>query len=587
MMPSAPPMNSDLQFLHRRTLAFVEQLLPRFCTDPADRNYGGFVDPVKRYADSRESIYHAQLFFAAYLYPEFTSYHRSPPLLEKLRAHLVFMQRRQRDDGSVMLQAFGVGTGSEVGFTLPGVCETYRRVLASDVPGREEILPVLANYIQRGAKCVRENFAHTSNHRWAAFAGPLAIANSLFPDPANGAMIEEYLSDGIDIDADGLYYEERSPVYNEVANYGLLTLADYWGRKDLFELIARNLRFTLAMRQPNGESETLFSHRQDRGRADWRWGDYFLFRRLAVELNDPEFAQAADVLRTQHDGTDALAAFTPAGLAVPLRYYYDDPRMAGAVVDEMPRQPLPLRYEMRFATTPLWRWRHGANAATVSADKGGHFWDVTQGTWGGLQRADAFMSLRAGLAVIDAMKLRWGTGTCGFRPDTIAYLPDGRLRLTYVDPGWEHVSHYRPPEKWGPRHNAANQTAEVFIRPAADNRFEFEIKIGGWADMPVHVQFLLRETNTLTLPDNVTQALKWGGQTYTPTAGAYTLNGPDGSRIVLEPLPASEHRMPLDERRTITGLAEQRCHRLILGLFTPVNIAFTLTLHPSANAGNQ
>src|SRR5690606_14059526 len=86
-------MNKDLEFIHRRTLGFVEHLLARFCSDPSDRNYGGFVDPVKRYADSRESIYHAQLLFCVYLYPEFTAHYQSPVLLEKLRAHLTFMQR--------------------------------------------------------------------------------------------------------------------------------------------------------------------------------------------------------------------------------------------------------------------------------------------------------------------------------------------------------------------------------------------------------------------------------------------------------------------------------------------------------------
>lgn len=573
-------MNADLEFLHRRTLGFVDALMARFCSDPKDRNYGGFVDPVKHYADSRESIYYAQLLFCVYLYPEFKAHHRNPALLDIIRAHLVFMQRRQRDDGSVMLQAFGAGTGSEVGFTLPGVAETYRRVQSSTVPGRDEILAVFEQYIQRGAACVRLLPAHTSNHRWAAFAGPLAVVNSLFPDPANAEVIEEYLSDGIDLDQDGLYYEERSPVYNEVANYGLLYLADYWGRQDLLGLVARNLRLTILMRQPNGEAETLFSHRQDRGRAEWRWGDYFLFRRLAVELKDPVFAQAADELRRQHDGVGELAAYTPLGLAVPIWYYYDDPRLRAP--DHAPRAPLREHFEVRFATTPLWRWRHGAATATVAADKGGHFWDITQGTWGGLQRSDAFMSLHAGLAAVDAMKLRWGTGTGGFRPDKIEYLPDGTLRLGYVDPGWDHVAHFRPHAKWGPRRTLVDQHAEVTIRPIGGAQFSLRIRIGGWADMPVHVQFLLRETGVLLVPGGTGEPLRFGGQTFSPAGGAYVLRGPDGSLIAFDHLPASEHRMPLGDQRTITGLAEQRCHRLILGLFTPVDISFTLALRPAA-----
>lgn len=578
-------MNPDLAFLQRSLHRLLARLLPEFCLDASDRNGGGFVDPATRYAGSRESIYFGQLLFAAYLYPEYPEHYGRPEMLERLRAHLGFLRRRQRADGSVMLGTGGVGTGAEVGFTLPGMCETYRRVAASGLPGRDEILPVLAEYIQRGAACVRAGFAATSNHRWAAFAGPLAVAHGLFPHPDNAAVIEGYLADGIDIDADGLYYEERSPIYNEVANYGLLFLADHWGRRDLLDLVARNLRCTLALRQPNGEAETLFSHRQDRGRAEWRWGDYFLFRRLAVEQDDPVFATAADRLRRQHDGEGELAAFTPLGLSVPLRYYYDDPRLSGP--DDRPRAALPETFELRFGETPIWRWRDGPVAATVSADRGGHWWDVTQGTWGGLQRADNWLSLQAGLAAIDGIKLRWGAGTGGFRPDRIEYRPDGRLALRYTDPGWPHVAHFRPREKWGPRLTVADQRGEVLIACDPDGRLELEIRIEGWADMPVEIQLLLRENGTLRAPDGTVAALPRGGRTHVEQAGDWRLTGPDGSHIVIAGLPAGTHRMPFDDRRTITGLAEQRCHRLLVDLFTPVHFKLTLDPRPATAAPNH
>lgn len=563
-------MANDLERINRATERQAATLLARLCEDPADRNYGGFVDETTGIADSRNSIYAAQTLFAAYLYPDYPDYYGKPGLLEKLLMHLDFVRKRQRPDGSVSMWTGGVGGGNEVGFTLPGVCETYRRVVACQLPGRDEILAVLGNYIRRGAECVRTHFPHTSNHRWAACAGPLAVVNSLFPDPFNGEVIEEYLSDGIDIDADGLYYEERSPGYNIVASRGLILLADFWDRRDLLDLVARNLNFSLLMRQPSGEAETLFSRRQDRGVGGKPWGDYYLFKRLAVETGNGVFASAADLLLD-----DATAHDMPGDL-MPLRYLVDAPRLLD---DNITRCPLPEQFEYRFRDTPLWRYRDRSVAATAAADPGGHFFDITQGDWGGRIRSDAFMSYHVGTAVIDAIKIRWGSGTASFRPSSIAYSDDGGLELDYVDPGWNHLAHYRPRDKWGPRRIEVDQNAHVTIQRQANGALNLHIRIGGWEEMPVNIQFFLRENCRLQADAGTEIDLTRGGRTYSQSNERYTLIGPDGSALAIEGLPASEHSLAIPDVRFIPGYAETGCRRLIAGLFTPVDV--DLTLHPS------
>ena len=259
------------------------------------------------------TIYEVQDIFAAYLYPDFPAYHGNPWLLPRLQMHLQFLKHRQREDGTIGLEASGVGGGNEVGFTLPGVCETYRRFQRSDLPGRDQILSGLEDYIKRGAEAVRRLFPYTSNHRWAACAGPLAVVDSIFPDARNRQVIESYLDDGVDIDGDGCYYEERSPNYNMVSNWGLLYLAEHYGRRDFLELIARNLRFSLWMRQPGDEAETLFSFRQDRGVSGAAWGNYFIFKRLAIETGDGVFATAADELlnRAEREGLNNVFISLP------------------------------------------------------------------------------------------------------------------------------------------------------------------------------------------------------------------------------------------------------------------------------------
>ncbi len=562
-------MPNDLPTILEISRREFATLLPRFCDKPGDRSCGGFIDANIGYADSRNSIYDAQSLFSAYVYPDFPETYGNPELLEKIRLHLAFMQRRQYPDGTIALEAGGAGGSNEVGFTIPLVYESYRRVERSALPGRDEILAVLSEYIRRGAIALRRGIPYTSNHRWTAHIGPLAAAHQLHPDPADAAQIEEFLSDGIEMDKDGLYYEERSPNYNNVGNFGLYYLADYWGRRDLLPLIERNLWFTLAMQQPSGETETIFSHRQDRGARGGEWRSYALFKRMAVETGNGVFASVADEILPHADQR----------CPGPIRYLFDDPRM---IEDNIPREPIPDRTEIRFSPTPIYRYRNRRVATTVVADPGGHFWDITQGTWGGKQRADAFMDLHCGEAIIDAVKIRWGTGVGGFRPEEIVYTGETSMRLTYRDPGWGHVAHFRPPEKWGPRHVDGLQEAEVNIGRDADDAFRLQIEVGGWPDMPLNIHFLMREGCRLQTPDGSELPLVQSGRTFTPAAGEYALIGPDGSRIVFSSLPRSEHCLYIGDGRTLTGQAESKAHRLILALFAPVKLDLRLLTQPAA-----
>jgi hypothetical protein len=179
-------------------------------------------------------------------------------------------------------------------------------------------------------------------------------------------------------------------------------------------------------------------------------------------------------------------------------------------------------------------------------------------------------------AIVDAIKIRWGSGTGGFRPETIEYPAPGRLKLWYQDPGWDHVAHYRPRAKWGPRRIETNQCATMELDVDDDGGIGVIVNIGGWTDMMVNVQFLLRENGRLTGPDGKVTALQPGGRTFTACAGAYELAGPAGGRLRICGLPESEARCGIGDSRTITGLAETRCHRLIVCCFTPVRLSFRL-----------
>ena len=122
----------------------------------------------------------------------------------------------------------------------------------------------------------------------------------------------------------------------------------------------------------------------------------------------------------------------------------------------------------------------------------------------------------------------------------------------------------------------------MIISHAEDgSEFGMHVRVGGMAEVFVNVQFLLREDSALQLPDGTTVPLEKGGRTFTRAAGIYTLIGPDGSRIVMDALPSSDHPLQIGDGRLITGIAEQQCHRLILGLFNPVDLQFRFLLQPA------
>lgn len=556
------------QIIRSLSFAKAKDIVENLGRDPADqRNLGGYWDVecrAKGYCDTRLTHLWMPLLIAAYLDPDSDLYN-SDAVLDGLRLWVGFMQRRQYADGSIGMWGGGIGSAPEAAFTVPGLCASYRRLAASSVSGRDELMTAIAAYIKGVKRIIHNSFPFTSNHRWTAFIGPLAIAHHLFPEPGDREIIENYLADGIDMDSDGLYVEERSPNYNMVANWGLLYLVDSWGRTDFLALIARNLDLVLEMRQPNGEAETLFSHRQDRGRAHASGADYWIFKRMAVEQGDGRYASMADTLMLEMSQSGRLSHSF-----IPLTWLMDEPRFRD---EDLPRAKLPSRCERQFQTAPLYRWRHDDVAMTVAADPGEHFWDITQGSWGGHQRSDAFMSLHAGQAIIDVIRIRWACGTGGFRPEKIEYDSDGSIVLIYRDPGWDHVAHFRPKEQWGPRHYSVDLEARVRIRRIS-SEFHLDIHLSGWPDIPISIQFLLRENATL-VQGLQSIPLEYGGQTMS-TGESCRLIGPDGSAWMIEGLPASAHAIPLAEQRIIAGQAEVRCHRLLVSAFTPFSGHYVL-----------
>lgn len=229
-----------------------------------------------------------------------------------------FVLRRQQPDGTLDLG--GAASCNEAGFPIPALAEAHRRLKEVDRDWAADMRTMIADYVRKAADAVVAGDAHTANHRWAAAAGPLAAAYSLFPEERYLAKIDSYLADGIDCDADGCWFEERGVGYNNVANHGMLVLADCLNRPEFIDPVIRNLRFMLHNIQPNGEADTSYSFRQDRGSPGAAVCDYRLARRGALASGDGCISTLAQRMGIREPGAiPRTCACLSIGLRMPVQ----------------------------------------------------------------------------------------------------------------------------------------------------------------------------------------------------------------------------------------------------------------------------
>jgi hypothetical protein len=145
-------------------------------------------------------------------------------------------------------------------FTVNDAALTVRLLQGTSWP--DDLGKRLVDVLRAAAPALRAGGVHTPNHRWE-IAAALARCGVLLHDPGLLDRAREWLSEGIDIDADGLY-SERSPNYAAyVSNPSLTVLADLLDRPDLHEVVHRNLHAQLDLTARDGTVETVHSRRQD------------------------------------------------------------------------------------------------------------------------------------------------------------------------------------------------------------------------------------------------------------------------------------------------------------------------------------
>lgn len=287
-------------------------------------------------------------------------------LAGELRRDAEALLALQNGDGTI--DAGNIATPPDTGFvmeTLGTALIALRAAHPSGVPTGDLAAAVDAadRFMKRGAAALVTGGVHTPNHRWVVCSA-LAMAWRLYGEESYVRRIDEWLAEGIDIDADGQYCERSAGIYSAVSSGALLNVALLLGRDEILEPVRRNLETTLLLTQPDGRLETTASRRQDQYTTSLTWGRYYLpLRVLAAIDRNERFAAAARAIErgAGHHGPESpLARYAIALFAFP---------EASAPLPDVRAGALPADFSVHLRDAGLYRERHGDLALSVF---GGH-----------------------------------------------------------------------------------------------------------------------------------------------------------------------------------------------------------------------
>ncbi|KAI6372076.1 hypothetical protein MCOR25_003810 [Pyricularia grisea] len=223
-----------------------------------------------------------------------STYHHDESLIPHIEEMLAMLVQRQHDDGT-----FSGGnrhSPPDTGFLIEdfGIMET---ILSRDQhPASTRMAETIRLILTKAGPGMAKGGVHTPNHRWK-ICSALARIYKVTGEESYVDRIDEWLAEGIDQDADGIY-SERSPIYyGAVSNPSLLAVAHILNRTDLISYVRKNLELNIQHSEPNSEPEVVHSRRQDQSQAKRDLQDFYVqYRELALLDNNGRFAAMANVI---------------------------------------------------------------------------------------------------------------------------------------------------------------------------------------------------------------------------------------------------------------------------------------------------
>lgn len=445
--------------LVRRNDQAVEHLLSRQVIAPNRRHHGAIPDDYGIVFPHQPAALLATG-LASWLTPA-SRFHQSAELMERMRLAASWLVRNQLPSGNFDLPITNFNSPPDTGFVV-------HNLGTAAVLARQGKVTAIGNAIEpvlrRVGAALVVGGVHTPNHRWVVCEA-LAQLHELFGESDYLRRIDQWLTEGIDIDGDGHYNERSTTIYNAVTNRALAVMALKLNRPELLDPVRRNLDAMIWLQHPDGEVVTEISSRQDANERGDMHRYWFPLRLLALRDRDGRFATLAERYEAQY-----------ASLAMYMEY----PELHQSLPA---RAALPEDFRRRFPELGITRIRRGPVSATVIGNGNSRFF-----------------TLRHGSCVINAV--RFATAFFGKGQFIPAEFEDEGMTMRQTLEG-PYYQPFTPARKVGARE--WNQTRggrarsevcameyEVRVRERG-SVFEVEIAAQGTNDVPLAIEVSVRE----------------------------------------------------------------------------------------------
>lgn len=446
----------------------LERLLDRQVVDPESRWRGGIPD--------RWGLHHAGSAgglirdgIAAYVHPG-SRYHRSAEVRARLELATAFLARAQGPDGNIDLLTTNFNSPPDTGFLVHNVAAAAR---IARTHGADDLESLLEGFLRRAGEGMARGGIHTPNHRWVVCAA-LAQIHDLYPEDRLVRRIDEWLAEGIDIDAEGQFTERSTTVYNAVTDNALVVLAHKLRRPELLEPARRNLEAMAWLLHDGGEVVTEISRRQDLNTRGTMARYWFALRYLALRDGSGTFAAM-------------LAPLEPERIRLAALLEYPELRE-----DPPAPAPLPTDFEKSYPLAKLTRIRRGRTSITILHEDRSRWLSVHHG--GVVIEAVRFASAFFGKGQFVPTVHEVRDGAHHFRQEL-----EGPYYQPLADPGllpvrttdWSTVRGERR------RTEVCRLVHEATVRES-DGSLEITISATGTDHVPVAIEICFREGGRLT-----------------------------------------------------------------------------------------
>ena len=264
---------------------FIDRILSRQITEPADPRYGGFWTEGF-HVEPRQSGFMLGQMMSVFCAPE-SRWYLSERLADAIRAVLTYMENHQRPDGCFDLTPCNYASPPDTAFMVNGMLTGWWMLEKCRAPEADFMRQRVYKLIDSTSRGIAAGGFHTPNHRWAISAC-LLCCEKITGNKALGQRAREYLREGLDINQDGEFAERSSGGYNMVNDDQMIRLYLATGDQTFLEAAAKNLEMMYCYFDPDSSVFTNNSTRQDLGTKVYGDGYYILYLLVGWFLKRPD-----------------------------------------------------------------------------------------------------------------------------------------------------------------------------------------------------------------------------------------------------------------------------------------------------------